>query len=173
MRSLVPVAEDPLQVWTVGHSNHSAGELIGLLAAAGIEVVVDIRSQPFSRRQSQFNREPLRRALDAAGLGYLFLGDQLGGRPPEPELTDERGRVDYGAVAGLARFRQGIDRLRAGAGRFRVAVLCSEEDPARCHPSSGVPGRHPPGAEKRMGRSRSRRRSPVRSARDGPRPSSA
>jgi uncharacterized protein (DUF488 family) len=121
------------RIWTVGHSKHELPVLVDLLRGPGIEVVADIRSQPFSRYNPQFNRKSLEQALPAAGIEYVFLGAELGGRPPEPEFYDADGHVRYGAVAATERFNSGIERLLAGAARHRVAILCSEEDPAHCH----------------------------------------
>jgi len=68
-----------------------------------------------------------------AGVDYLFLGDALGGRPPEPDMYDHEGHVRYGALAETPRFRAGLDRLREAASQGRVAMMCSEENPADCH----------------------------------------
>ncbi|MCY3925114.1 MAG: DUF488 domain-containing protein [bacterium] len=111
------------------------GRFVGLLQGAGVEVVADVRSLPFSAFAGQFNRVPLRRSLEGAGLDYVFLGRELGGRPAEAEMYDEQGRVRYDAVAATARFEAGLARLVAGARRYRVALMCSEEDPAECHRS--------------------------------------
>jgi uncharacterized protein (DUF488 family) len=121
------------RIWTVGHSSHELPVLVELLRGPGIEVVADIRSQPFSRYNPQFNRRRLEQALSEAGIKYVFLGAELGGRPPEPEFYDADGHVRYGAMAATERFNSGIERLLAGAARYRVAILCSEEDPAHCH----------------------------------------
>jgi uncharacterized protein (DUF488 family) len=80
-----------------------------------------------------FDGEPLAIALTAAGIAYRYLGKELGGRPSRKEFYDERGRVVYERVAGSAAFRRGIERLRWLVERSCVAVLCSEEDPTRCH----------------------------------------
>ncbi len=122
-----------MTIWTVGHSTHELPVLLDLLRGPGIEVVADIRTQPFSRWNPQFNRERLRAALADAGLSYVFLGAELGGRPPEAEFYDGAGQVRYGAVARTERFNSGLERLLDGAGEHRVAILCSEENPARCH----------------------------------------
>lgn len=122
-----------MTIWTVGHSRHELPALLSLLRGPGIEVVADIRSQPFSRYNPQFNRERFGAALQAAGLSYLFLGAELGGRPPEPEFYDSDGHVRYGALARTDRFDTGLRRLLAESDRQRVAMLCSEEDPRRCH----------------------------------------
>jgi uncharacterized protein (DUF488 family) len=122
-----------MTIWTVGHSRHELPALLGVLRGPGIEVVADIRSRPFSRYNPQFNREKFGAALQAAGLSYLFLGAELGGRPPEPEFYDGDGHVRYGALARTERFETGLRRLLAESDRQRVAMLCSEEDPRRCH----------------------------------------
>jgi uncharacterized protein (DUF488 family) len=97
------------------------------------------------------NRERFAAGLAEAGLGYLFLGAELGGRPPEPEFYDSAGHVRYGALARTERFNAGLRRLLAESGRQRVAMLCSEEDPRRCHrrllvtralTARGIPVRH-------------------------------
>lgn len=120
-------------IWTIGHSTHDPAKFLKLLHDAGVEAVADVRSQPFSRFNSQFNRETLRGALREAAIQYVFLGNELGGRPPEPELYDAAGHVLYGAVAETSRFREGLDRLIEGASDFRVVIMCSEEDPTNCH----------------------------------------
>jgi uncharacterized protein (DUF488 family) len=122
-----------VQLWTIGHSNHTSEHLVELLQGAGIEVLVDVRSQPYSRFSGHFNQEALKVSLGEAGLRYLFLGRELGGRPPEPEMYDEDGHVLYGEVAKSERFRAGLERLIAGARQYRVAMMCSEENPADCH----------------------------------------
>ncbi len=122
-----------LKIWTAGHSKHELATLISLLRGQGIEAVADIRSQPFSRYNPQFNRETLRSAVQAAGIEYVFLGRELGGRPPEREFYDSEGQVRYSALARTGRFHSGLQRLLAAAADHRVAMLCSEENPVRCH----------------------------------------
>src|SRR5439155_24000994 len=69
------------RLFTVGHSNLEAEGLLGLLRAAGVTAVADVRSSPYSRRLPQFNRAALEASLRAAGIAYVFLGAELGGRP--------------------------------------------------------------------------------------------
>jgi hypothetical protein len=71
--------------------------------------------------------------MGEAGVGYVFLGGELGGRPREPDLYDDEGHVLYGEVAATDRFRAGLRRLLEQAARHRVAMLCAEEDPTGCH----------------------------------------
>jgi uncharacterized protein (DUF488 family) len=120
-------------LWTIGHSNHPLDAFVGLLIQHRIEVVVDVRSSPYSRYASQFNREAIGPALRDRAVAYRFLGDQLGGRVEDPRFYDDDGRVLYARVAESAPFRQGIDRLLGEIAGRRVAILCGEEDPADCH----------------------------------------
>ena len=125
--------EDRECLWTIGHSNHSIERFLELLRSNEIDVVVDVRSQPYSSYQWHFSQAPLHRVLEDAGIRYLFLGEELGGRPPEPELCDDEIHVLYGELAKTDRFRLGLDRLVKGSATYRVAMMCSEEDPTTCH----------------------------------------
>jgi uncharacterized protein (DUF488 family) len=121
------------EIWTVGHSRHEMSALVDLLRQHRIEVVADVRSHPSSRHNPQFNRNALRSGLLAAQIEYVFLGQELGGRPSEPEFYDATGHVLYGEVAKSERFAAGLERLLTGAATYRVAILCSEENPENCH----------------------------------------
>jgi uncharacterized protein (DUF488 family) len=97
-----------------------------------IEVVVDVRSSPYSRFAPHFNTDPLGTSLRAAGLKYVFLGRELGGRP-DGTFYDHEGHVLYGRVARSPLFNEGLERLQRGLRAHRVAVMCAEEDPTDCH----------------------------------------
>lgn len=128
-----PQVSTSAKLWTIGHSNHPADRFLALLQQHGIETVVDVRSQPYSRFSPQFGQSSLRELLAETGIGYRFLGDALGGRPKEPELYDDADNVLYYRVARTERFAEGLRRLIADAATQRVAAMCSEEDPTRCH----------------------------------------
>ncbi len=121
------------QIYTIGHSSHSAEHFVELLGQHGIEVLVDTRSAPYSRYSPQFDRESLRESIAAAGMKYLFLGDRIGGRPRDESDYDDKGRARYGKMGKDKDFLEAIARLEHGAADFRVALMCSEEDPAHCH----------------------------------------
>ena len=72
---------EELVVRTIGHSDHDFADFVRLLRDHDITLVVDVRSQPYSRWTPQFNREALARRLQNEGLAYRFMGDTLGGRP--------------------------------------------------------------------------------------------
>ncbi len=120
-------------VFTIGHSNHSAEKFVGLLKEHGIEVVADVRSQPYSRHAPHFNAKYIEAVLLENGIGRLFLGSELGGRPKTEEFYDEDGRVDYARIERSRPFFDGIQQLERGIQHRRIALLCSEEDPGGCH----------------------------------------
>jgi uncharacterized protein (DUF488 family) len=120
-------------VYTIGHSNHTLEKFLDLLTAQDIEVLIDTRSQPYSKYAVHFNARELHAAVTARGLGYLFLGKELGGRPEGAEFYDADGYVLYSRVAVSPLFLAGLSRLETAAAQQRVALLCSEEDPAVCH----------------------------------------
>ncbi|NJD66810.1 MAG: DUF488 domain-containing protein [Chloroflexi bacterium] len=120
-------------IFTVGHSVHSPERFIDLLRDAGVEAVVDVRSQPFSRQHPHFDRRQLRELLRSAGISYAFMGDTLGGRPQDSSMYDSEGHVDYARVAASAAYQSGVSKLLKSIGKYRLALLCSEEDPAQCH----------------------------------------
>ncbi len=119
--------------FTLGHSNHDIEVWLGLVRQHRVEVVVDIRSSPYSKYAPHFDKELIQRSLEQAGIRYLFLGAELGGRPANPAHYDASGHVVYGRLRDDAQFKRGIARLETGMERFRVALLCGEEDPAHCH----------------------------------------
>ena len=121
-------------IYTIGHSNHPPEKFLQMLHAQGIEVVADLRSRPYSRFVPHFNRDALTNLLQEAGIRYLYLGKELGGKPQDPDrpLTDE---VVWEYLKSRPQFQEGLTRLLNEARQARVCVLCAEADPARCHRS--------------------------------------
>ena len=119
-------------VFTVGHSTHPVERLIELLKQHSITAVCDVRSKPYSRMNPQFNREILRDALRAEGIAYVFLGKELGARSDDKSCYRD-GQVQYDLLAATASFKQGLKRVRDGAEKYRVALMCAEKDPLQCH----------------------------------------
>ena len=121
------------RVFTIGHSNHAVEHFLGLLKSQGVQVVVDTRSQPYSKYATQYDLDALKLALEDTGIRYLHLGRELGGRPEGDEFYDEEGHVLYDRVAATCLFQEGLSRLERGIREYNVAMLCAEEDPAACH----------------------------------------
>ena len=119
-------------VYTIGHSTHSTEKLIQLLAGHDVTTVADVRSQPYSRTNPQFNRESLRVDLRTAGIAYVFLGRELGARA-EDRGCYIAGRVQYDLLARTALFQEGLMRIAQGISSRRIALMCAEKDPLTCH----------------------------------------
>jgi hypothetical protein len=128
---------DPLTIFTIGHSNLDQQSFLALLRQHGLQTVVDVRSAPYSRYAPHFNQDALDRLLDEARVRYVWAGDTLGGRPTDPTCYHDGqvrlGNVDYTAVAGKAWYQDGVRHLLAIAALGATAILCSEEEPRRCH----------------------------------------
>ncbi len=113
-------------ICTIGHSAHDLPTFQRLLVRAEVGVVVDVRSNPASRLP-HFNRTALKERLNAAGVGYVFLGFELGGRPRSG------GVADYEKMAINPIFTEGLARVEEMAVRMRLALMCSEYEPLTCH----------------------------------------
>jgi uncharacterized protein (DUF488 family) len=127
------------ELLTVGHSNHEEARFIGLLKEAGVQTIVDVRAQPRSGRNPQFNGAALAASLEAADIGYETLGRQLGGRrtPIADSGTNSawsddafRGYADHMASR---EFSDGLADLAEIARTTRTAIMCAEGDWRICH----------------------------------------
>jgi hypothetical protein len=119
-------------IFTVGHSAHTLERFVSLLRGAGVTVIADVRTSPFSCHFPQFNREELHAELRRLGMSYVFLGKELGGRPHEKGLFRD-GFADYERMAAEKPFAAGLDRVIEGVKKYRIALMCSERDPLDCH----------------------------------------
>jgi uncharacterized protein (DUF488 family) len=129
----------PGTVFTVGHSTRSLEAFVDLLRAYGVERVEDIRSVPRSRRNPQFNAEALAPALSSAGVDYELLKALGGLRHAHKDSPNQgwrnasfRGYADYMQTEA---FTEGLQRLIDLSARQRVAIMCAEAVPWRCHRS--------------------------------------
>jgi uncharacterized protein (DUF488 family) len=120
-------------LFTLGHSNQEMSDFLGTLLRHEIKVVCDVRSRPGSFRFPQFNREPLEAQLTAAKIRYEFCGEQLGGRPLDPQFYLANGLVDYSKRRRAPTFVEAVDKAIALARERKTAILCAEEDPLHCH----------------------------------------
>ncbi len=129
-----------MRLHTIGHSTRAQGALIGLLTEAGVELLIDVRSWPRSRRNPQFDAEVLEAALGEAGIGYAPL-KALGGRrgaakdaAPSPNAAGRepgcRNSADYALTPA---FRTGLADLRGLARARPTAIMCAEGHWSQCH----------------------------------------
>jgi uncharacterized protein (DUF488 family) len=127
------------RVLAIGHSTRPVAELIDLLRSCEVVTLVDVRTIPRSRRNPQYGQEALARELEAAGMRYVHL-PRLGGLRHARKDSDNaawrnasfRGYADHMQTG---EFEEGLVELRALARESRVAVMCAESVPWRCHRS--------------------------------------
>jgi uncharacterized protein (DUF488 family) len=112
-----------MRLYTIGHSTKGFDELVDILKANGIEIIVDVRRFPRSKKNPQFNQEELEAKLPSVGVSYLWLGDLLGG-------YREGG---YESYTRTEEFERGIDTLLDVAAKGRTAIMCAEAVWFRCH----------------------------------------
>ena len=134
-----------MKLYTVGHGNLEMEPFIRLLQENDVRWVADVRSAPYSRMFPWFNKAELAQALDDAGIRYLFLGNELGGKPREGETESEwvQGKLNPALVSSLSRTKRWAKGIAYLAGVVRSmeeenetgCLLCSEKDPNNCHRS--------------------------------------
>lgn len=105
------------RLWTIGHGSKSFDAVADALNRHRVQMIVDVRSQPYSRRSPEFTKRELEEAAASAGFGYRWLGDKLGGKP----------------IAADDDLEAGLDELAGLCTSSRVALLCAEGDPRHCH----------------------------------------
>jgi uncharacterized protein (DUF488 family) len=127
------MSQPVLAIWTVGHSNHEFDRFSRLLMGEQIEYLVDVRSYPYSRYAPQYGREELQTSVSSLGIGYVYLGVPLGGRPDREEHYDQDGHALYRVMSQQEAFTDAIHALIRGSRRHRLALMCSEADPEHCH----------------------------------------
>ncbi|MEY4550224.1 MAG: hypothetical protein RL685_6419 [Pseudomonadota bacterium] len=120
-------------IYSIGHSRHPAESFEALLRGRGVELLADVRSHPASKWAPHFGKVALEQQLRAQGIGYEFLGRELGGRPQGAQYYGPDGALDYARRAEAADFQAGIQRLLALAQALLTVMLCAEEDPTQCH----------------------------------------
>lgn len=128
---------DVKTVYTIGHSTRTIEEFIALLKGQGIDLLIDVRRFPGSRRYPHFGREELPRHLAGAGIEYIHEEDFGGRRDARPDSPNQawrnlqfRGYADH---MDSTEFQAALDRLIERAASRKQAVMCAEAVPWRCH----------------------------------------
>jgi uncharacterized protein (DUF488 family) len=129
----------PANVCTIGHSNRTIEEFIGLLWQNGIACLLDIRTVPKSRHNPQFGQDELAASLADAGIEYRYLKGLGGLRRPLKDSpnaawrnTSFRGYADYMQTD---EFAANVDAVIVLAQTRPCALMCAEAVPWRCHRS--------------------------------------
>jgi uncharacterized protein (DUF488 family) len=120
-----------LNLFSIGHSNLSPDNFLKLLRGHDVQCLVDIRSSPYSKFNSQFNKESLFAFLQLNQIEYIWKGDSLGGK--RQELNSNFGFRQDNLYDNDNVYKKGVLELMRIALKKRTAMMCSEEDPRNCH----------------------------------------
>ncbi|NPA61780.1 MAG: DUF488 domain-containing protein [Epsilonproteobacteria bacterium] len=119
---------------TIGHSIYNADFFVSKLRENHIDTVVDVRSVPYSRYASQYNRGALKEYLKKNGIIYIYMGDLLGARYDDRELLFDDGKVNFRKVQETKPFQDGVTRLDNGIKKgYSISLMCSEKEAFDCH----------------------------------------
>ena len=124
-------------VHTIGHSTRTIERFLDLLRAHGIELLIDVRRWPASRRNPQYQRDSLAKKMEESGIGYIWRQDLGGFRKPKPDSVNTAWQV--GAFRAYADFMLtdefiGIVRdVEQQVSKLRAAFMCAEALPWQCH----------------------------------------
>jgi uncharacterized protein (DUF488 family) len=129
--------DSPGTIHTIGHSTRTIEVFRSLLQAHAVELLIDVRRWPASRRHPQFNREELANALEAAEIGYLWRGDLGGYRKPAANSVNTawqvgafRAYADFMLTPAFAAIVEQVEKLTRTT---RAAFMCAEAVPWQCH----------------------------------------
>jgi uncharacterized protein (DUF488 family) len=122
------------QLYTIGHSVYEFQDFVSLLKKHNINTIVDVRSIPYSKFASQYNRETLKYYLKENKIYYIYMGDLLGARYEDKNLLFDDGKVNFKKVQKIKSFQDGITRLDKGITKgYNISLMCSEKEAFDCH----------------------------------------
>lgn len=121
-------------IYTIGHSIHSSESFLELLKKYQINALVDVRSVPFSKFNTQFNQQTFKSFLKENGIHYLYFGKEMGARMEDLKLFDEFDQLDFKKVRNSSGFKKAIQRLKNGLEKnLQIALMSSKAEPISCH----------------------------------------
>ena len=129
------------EIFTIGYGGRTIAEFAALLKQYQIEILVDVRSSPYSSYYTDFDRPNLSEMLKNDDIRYVFMGDTLGGRPDDPDCYSysparKKDLLDPKKCETKDFYKAGVSRLQNGLSEgYRVVLMCSELEPQNCHRS--------------------------------------
>ena len=120
-------------IYTIGHSNHAIEYFIDLLKSFEINMLVEVRSLPKSNFSPHFNKRNLMIELYKNNIKYIDMGKSLGGRPDDKSVLNYLGKIEFDKIEKRKWYEDSIESLIDLAKLNKIAIMCSEENPAECH----------------------------------------
>lgn len=122
-----------IEIYTLGHSNYSFDKLIEILKKYNINCVVDIRAIPYSKYNTQYNKELFHENLKKLGYTYIYMADEFGAKRKTRESYNDEGYADFEKVILEDDFKKGVQRLKIGCDKgYKIVLLAAMQDPIRC-----------------------------------------
>ena len=123
-----------IEIYTLGHSNYPFDKFIEILKKYDINCVVDIRSTPYSKYNTQYNKEFLHETLKNLGYTYIYMADEFGAKRKTKVSYNDEGYADFDKVFLEDEFKRGIERLKVGCSKnYKIVLLGAMQEPIRCH----------------------------------------
>ena len=118
-------------LYTIGYAGFpKVDDFVAALNEHGIQIVIDVRSRPYSAYHEQYNKDVLERHLKAAGIFYFNYAKQFGARQEDVSLY-KNGRLDFELFSNSPSFLDGINRVEKSSAK--IAFMCAEKHPTDCH----------------------------------------
>lgn len=125
-----------MEIFTLGHSNYEMNRLINMINYYKINCIVDIRGIPYSKYNTQYNKDVIEKTLKDLGYIYLYMAKEFGAKRESKESYNEEGYADFEKVAKEDVFLKGINRLKVGCNKgYKIVLLGAMQEPIRCHRS--------------------------------------
>ena len=122
-----------IEIYTLGHSNYPFDKFIEILKKYDINCVVDIRSTPYSKYNTQYNKEFLHETLKNLGYTYIYMADEFGAKRRTRNSYNDEGYADFDKVILEEDFKKGIERLKVGCAKnYKIVLLGAMQEPIRC-----------------------------------------
>lgn len=120
-------------IFSIGHSNHSLEDFINLLQLHQIQILVDVRTSPYCKYATWFNKNELAQTVEKNNMEYLYLGRELGGYPSNPEYITATRKIDYKRYAQSEEYQNTLQFLIEETTGKKASIMCAEADPKQCH----------------------------------------
>ena len=123
-------------LYTIGYSSFGINDFIAYLRRQVINVLIDVRSNPYSSHFSEYNKERLAKVLGANGIHYRNYAKEFGAQQTNREFYTPQGYLDFKMFTDSELFGEGYRRIEDSVKReYSVVFMCAEKDPIDCHRS--------------------------------------
>ena len=121
-------------IYTIGYTGFSIESFIHVLKKYSINVVIDVRSSPYSERYPQYNKPSIEKILIDNRIYYRNYKKEFGARQEDKKFTSEEGYLDFELFSQSAQFKEGISKIVNSVNQgYNIVFLCAEKKPVMCH----------------------------------------